>query len=143
MSPKVLAARWGVVLVILAAACGGCPLLATPEVDSSQAEGTQANESAVSNSAPAVNAGNDQSARPGEVVVLDATGTSDADSDRLMFIWVQSAGEPQVDLSGPFSAVASFEVPEDLSAASTLTFQVTVIDGTVAVADEVSVTIAP
>lgn len=142
MSARLLAVRWGSVFMLLAVVCGGCPLLPSPEIDSSQPEGNETTQ-AVSNSAPAANAGDDLSARPGELVLLDATGTSDADADRLMFTWVQSAGEPQVELSGQFSAVASFQVPDDLSAASTLTFQVTVIDGKVAVSDEVSVTITP
>lgn len=101
------------------------------------------NSSAVKpNTDPLPAAGNDQTAKPGELVILNGARSSDADANRLSFIWTQTDG-PTVDLQAPFSSIASFNAPQNITAPTALTFRLTVIDGTVARTDDVSVTIAP
>ncbi len=92
------------------------------------------------NNAPTVDAGGSQTASPGEQVILDGTATLDPDGDRMLFWWVQSGGTPFVELMNGFSSVASFTAPD---VATTLTFRLTVIDGSVAVEQEVDVVVRP
>lgn len=91
---------------------------------------------------PTVDTGGDQTANAGEQVILDGTGTLDPDGDRLLFWWVQTAGTPFVELANGFSSVASFTAPDTIST-TTLTFRLTVIDGSVAVEQEVDVVVLP
>jgi hypothetical protein len=60
----------------------------------------------------------------------------------MIFFWQQLSGDP-VDLRGRYSAVASFTASADLTEETTYEFQLIVIDGTVAVTDEVEVVVSP
>jgi hypothetical protein len=67
-------------------------------------------------------------ANAGQLIVLSAANSVDPDGDAITFHWEQTAGEA-VTLSGAELAQSTFTAPE-LNADSTLTFQVTVNDGT-------------
>lgn len=97
----------------------------------------------LANTKPIASAGADQTADAGDLIVLNAASSSDADGDNLMFVWAQTDGDVDVQLRNPFGSVTTFEAPEELTAAVTLTFTVTVIDGAAASADQVLVTINP
>jgi len=92
-----------------------------------------------SNAAPVANAGADQTVGEGDPVTLDGTGSTDADGDPLSYSWTQTAG-PGVTLSGPTSAIPSFTSPA-VTAATVLTFQLMVNDGTATDTDGVNVTV--
>lgn len=94
------------------------------------------------NTPPTVDAGGDLTANAGEQVILDGTATLDPDGDRMLFWWVQTGSAPFVELINGFSSVASFTAP-DAASATTLTFRLTVIDGSVAVEQEVDVVVLP
>jgi|GEM_PF-5755504 len=123
----------------------GCiPMPATPGVagDPNQTSGNSTGTPAT-NSAPIADAGADQTVSAGDSVVLSASASSDADGDRLAFVWRQIAGDPAVDLRDGFSSRPKFFAPTFLNAQTTLTFRLTVADGIAAAFDEVSVTITP
>lgn len=88
---------------------------------------------------PVANAGPDQDVNAGAGVILDASGSTDADGNALTFQWSQTAG-PAVALSGPLNAVAGFVAP-GVTADAVLTFQVKVNDGTFNATDSVNVTV--
>mgnify|MGYP001579878117 CR=1 FL=1 len=71
----------------------------------------------------AVISGESREVKPGEVVQLDASGSSDPDGEALAFAWTQTSGDA-VALSGADAAVASFTMPKT----GALTFSVTVSD---------------
>jgi MYXO-CTERM domain-containing protein len=91
--------------------------------------------------APVARAGADQRVVQGTAVVLDASGSSDANGDPLTFLWTQTAG-PGVTLTGATSAVAGFTAPT-VATVTTLTFQVEVSDGGLAATDSVDVVVTP
>jgi hypothetical protein len=92
------------------------------------------------NQDPTADAGPDLSVRSGETVLLAGKG-SDPDGDPLSFSWQQVSG-PAVELSGAFSATASFTAPATNSNNTTLTFRLTVKDGRGGVAtDDVTVVV--
>lgn len=93
------------------------------------------------NTPPVVDAGGDLTANAGDFVVLDGAATRDPDGDRMLFWWLQTAGT-KVELQNGFSSIASFDAP-DTTEIITLTFQLTVIDGSVAVTQEVDVVVRP
>lgn len=68
-------------------------------------------------------AGESREVKPGEVVQLDASGSSDPDGEAITFAWTQTSGDA-VALSGADTAVASFTMPK----AGALTFSVMVSD---------------
>lgn len=76
----------------------------------------------------------------GDAVELTASAVDANAGDTLTYTWQQTAGT-QVVLTGADSVEASFVAPT-LSSAETLTFKVTVNDGTGSVEKEVSVTVA-
>ena len=128
------------------AALGGCPqvqLLSLLFVDDDpDAPASVEIVEPPPNNAPTVDAGGNVTANAGELVILDGTGTLDPDGDRMLFWWVQTGGTPIVELTNGFSSVASFTAP-DATSATTLTFRLTVIDGSVAVEQEVDVDVRP
>jgi MYXO-CTERM domain-containing protein len=78
------------------------------------------------------------SAGEGETVTLSASGT-DPDGDALGYTWTQLSG-PTVSVSNASTAQASFVAPA-VSAATQLTFDVAVSDGTLVAHQQVQVTV--
>ncbi|HMJ76080.1 MAG TPA: PKD domain-containing protein, partial [Iamia sp.] len=89
------------------------------------------------NTAPIADAGPDQEVNAGDTVTLDGTGSSDADSDELDYSWVQTAG-PAVTLTGATTDSPTFTAP---TGPATLTFELTVDDGTETDTDSVTITV--
>ena len=87
------------------------------------------------NQAPVANAGPNQTVNPGDAVTLNGLGSGDPDGDTLTFAWTQTAGTAAT-LTGSTTASPTFTAP---SGASTLTFQLTVSDGTASATDSVDV----
>ena len=79
------------------------------------------------NRAPTADAGDDRSARSGETVRLDGSGSSDPDGDELTYSWRQTTGV-QVSLDEVSSRVATFVAPTT-DVETDLTFELTVDDG--------------
>lgn len=94
------------------------------------------------NRAPTANAGMDQSVVELTTVNLDGSGSSDPDGNTLSFSWLQTGG-PDVSLTGGTTARPSFPAP-DVTAGSpaTLTFELTVNDGSVNATDSVDVVVS-
>lgn len=78
----------------------------------------------VTNTQPVADAGSDQTVDTEEVVELNGTGSSDADSDQLTFQWIQTDGIP-VDLDDETSPTPTFTAPDE---AGDLVFQLIVSD---------------
>ncbi len=141
--------RWAAVAVCAIcalAASGGCPqaqllTLLGVDVDPVAPEAIDSIDPP-SNTAPNIDAGGDLTANAGEQVILDGSGTRDPDGDQMLFWWVQTGGTPFVELKNGFSSVASFTAP-DATSTTTLSFRLTVIDGSVAVNQEVDVVVRP
>ena len=91
------------------------------------------------NDAPSANAGTDQTVDEGAEVSLSGSG-SDPESQNLTYSWAQTAGSPNVTLTGATTQTPSFTAPE-LLANATLTFTLTVNDGTSNGTDTVDITI--
>lgn len=87
------------------------------------------------NKPPVANAGPNQSVNAGDPVTLNGTGSSDPDGDTLTFAWTQTAGTA-VALTGPTTASPTFTAP---NTTETLTFQLSVSDGTDSATDSVDV----
>jgi hypothetical protein len=79
------------------------------------------------NKQPVANAGKDFEAESGKQVQLDGSGSSDADGDRLEFIWIQT-GRPTVQLDKTDSAKPKFSAPQ-VKEKTVLTFELMVNDG--------------
>ena len=119
---------------------GGCP---TPTTPADGADDQTPEETEAVNAAPQASAGADQNAAAGDLVVLNGTGSSDADGDSITFLWRQISGSPEVVLTDGFSSLPRFFAPQDITAATTLTFRLTVADGFAAAFDDVRVTVSP
>jgi hypothetical protein len=63
------------------------------------------------NHAPTAEAGNRQIVKPGSLVKLNGSASSDPDKDKLTFRWQHTAG-PKVKLNHPASATTSFTAPK-------------------------------
>jgi len=98
------------------------PLIPTPEVK---------------NAVPLADAGLDQVVNPSALVILDGTGSTDADGDTLSYRWNQLSG-PNVDLLSERTATPSFSAGRD---GQTYIFVLTVRDDKGAVATD-TVTVA-
>ncbi len=95
---------------------------------------------ACENTPPVANAGPDQTVGERTQVTLDGRGSSDPDPNTtLTYAWEQTAG-PSVTLVGATSAQPGFTAPE-VTAATVLTFQLTVGDGRNSSTDTVNVTV--
>jgi hypothetical protein len=64
------------------------------------------------NSAPVAEAGPHQEVKPGTLVTLDGTASSDADGDTLSYSWSFDADSPTAILSGDQTATPSFTAAE-------------------------------
>jgi subtilisin family serine protease len=90
------------------------------------------------NQPPIANAGPDQSVNEGILVILNGSSSSDPDGDILSYSWEQIAG-PAVILSDSNTASPSFVAPEVESIGATLTFELTVGDGSDTGSDTVDI----
>jgi LmbE family N-acetylglucosaminyl deacetylase/mannose/fructose/N-acetylgalactosamine-specific phosphotransferase system component IIB len=88
--------------------------------------------------APTANAGPDQSVTAGASVQLDGSGSTDPGGNPS-YQWTQTAG-PSVTLSSSTTVKPTFTAP---STAATLTFQLTVTDGSQSSQDTVNITVSP
>ncbi|MFQ5463054.1 MAG: hypothetical protein ACE5E5_10575 [Phycisphaerae bacterium] len=86
---------------------------------------------------PIADAGIGPMARPGEIVVLDGSGSRDPNGDPLQVSWSQIAGEP-VSLAGADTLTPQFVAPE-LAQSSILLFLLEVSDGISTAEDRVAV----
>lgn len=97
----------------------------------------------VENVQPVADAGEDQSVRPGVVVSLDGSGSTDPLNDVLSFQWVQTSG-PIVVLSDATSIRPSFTAPSAVESEVVITFSLTVKDqGGLQSTDFCTVTVSP
>ncbi|RKH62369.1 myxosortase-dependent M36 family metallopeptidase [Corallococcus llansteffanensis] len=94
------------------------------------------------NRAPVVVATAPETVNEGDAtpVVLNASGSTDADGETLTFTWAQTAGTPTVTLTNANTAQASFVAPQ-VTEDTQLTFTVTVTDGLAKSTKSVAVTV--
>jgi hypothetical protein len=94
------------------------------------------------NSPPTADAGPDQDAVESTIVSLDGTGSMDPDGDGISYSWTQTMGQ-NVVLSDAGLAEPSFTAPNVAAGfPETLTFELTVDDGSGGVTDTVDITVA-
>jgi hypothetical protein len=86
-------------------------------------------EPAGANGIPIAEAGTDQTVNEKETVTLDGSASSDPENDPLTCYWEQQAGTT-VTLSSPSDCNTTFTAPTVPFGGETLTFQLTVNDGT-------------
>ncbi|MBL8726842.1 MAG: chitinase, partial [Planctomycetes bacterium] len=89
--------------------------------------------------APTADAGPDQTVAETTLVTLTAAGSSDPEGQALSYSWTQTAG-PAVTLSSTTAVAPTFSAP-DLLVDTTLTFEVTVDDGTNTATDSVEIVV--
>lgn len=94
------------------------------------------------NNPPVARAGSDRSVAELTAVTLDGSASSDPDGDPITFSWLQTAG-PIVTLAGANGAQPTFTAPDVAPGATvTLTFELTVGDGTDTGSDSVNVRVS-
>ncbi len=93
------------------------------------------------NGVPVAAAGPDQTAESGQLVQLDATGSTDPEGDPLTFTWKQDAGDAANLFAGATSTPV-FLAPE-VAIPTILTFEVMVSDGKGSSTDTVDVVVNP
>ena len=96
---------------------------------------------AVANRAPVASAGADFTVESAAQGTLDASASYDADGDTLTYAWTQTVGTT-VTLSSTTAASPTFTAPT-VTANTTLTFSVSVSDGTLSSTDTVTVIVVP
>ncbi len=79
------------------------------------------------NEPPIANAGDDQTALEGDLVVLDASGSTDSDDGIAAYAWLQLSG-PEMKLSDNKARQPSFRAPDVGPEGVSMTFEVTVTD---------------
>jgi len=135
---------WQVAALLAAGALiGGCLGFWGSTTDGTADANAATEASASANNAPVANAGQTQTVATGKLVVLDGTGSRDADGDQLVYVWRQVAGQPNVTLEDAFSSRPRFYAPSDITQKTILRFRLTVVDGLAVDFDEVTVTIEP
>jgi len=77
--------------------------------------------------APSADAGDDQEIKEGDIVLLNATGSSDPDDGIARYSWQQTGGEPTVELSDSAAVNPEFTAP-NIDKATVLTFTLTATD---------------
>ncbi len=92
---------------------------------------------AADNLPPVADAGPDRQARPGTVVTLDGTGSSDPDKDIISYVWSQTSGNT-VKLSNVTAPSIQFTAP---AGPAILAFQLNVTDGSLSSTDIVAVNV--
>jgi MYXO-CTERM domain-containing protein len=90
---------------------------------------------------PFANAGPDQVVLSGQFVGLDGTQSKDPQNLPLTFAWQELSGAP-VTLTGADTAKPTFNAPA-VAASTTLTFQLTVSDGSLSATDTIDVIVTP
>jgi len=93
------------------------------------------------NTPPTANAGADQSAIEGDSVMLDGTGSADADGDVISYLWAQTSG-PAVTLDDTTAASPTFNAPATNANGESLVFELTVSDGEAMNSDTVIVSVS-
>ncbi len=96
-----------------------------------------ASDSDTINRAPVADAGPDQSANTSSSVQLDGSHSSDPNGDTLTYKWEQTVG-PTVTLSSTSAPKPTFTAPKS---SASLTFKLTVSDGTLSSSDSVTITL--
>ena len=94
------------------------------------------------NSPPTADAGSDSSVVEATVVDLNGTASTDPDGDALGYSWIQTGG-PDVLLDGADTATPRFTAPDVApGVTATLTFELTVSDGTDTATDTVEINVS-
>ncbi len=95
----------------------------------------------VTNTAPVVNAGVDQSTSEGAIVNLAGTATDNDIGDSLSFLWTELTNSG-VTITNSDMASASFQAPAVGAGGETLTFELAVNDGTTTITDTIEVAVS-
>jgi len=133
-------------LLLLAACQGLAPVGPLPDgLDSEQSTETgtetgdtaETSDTSVDNTAPAANAGPDQTVELGSIVSLDGSGSSDADGDTLTLEWtlLNTPADSNAELLNPEQADPEFYADEP----GIYTIELEVDDGEMSDVDEVEI----
>ncbi|MDM8522659.1 PKD domain-containing protein [Desulfococcaceae bacterium HSG8] len=108
------------------------------QVDIVATQGVQANQP------PVANAGSDQAVTEGDMLSLDASGSSDPDpDDQIEYLWKQTAG-PAVTLSDAAAVQPEFTAPDVEDESKSLTYELKVTDSSgLTDTDTVTITVSP